>query len=98
MKNWEGCRMSAVNGTRGGPSFMSALLATSAFATIIAGGAAYAQEAPASDNSTVTEIVVTGTRIKSEGFTAPTPTQVLGQQELERAAQPNIFTAITQLP
>ncbi|TXI89074.1 MAG: TonB-dependent receptor, partial [Cupriavidus sp.] len=90
--------MSAVNGTRGGPSFMSALLATSAFATIITGGAAYAQEAPASDNSTVTEIVVTGSRIKSEGFTAPTPTQVLGQQELERAAQPNIFTAITQLP
>jgi iron complex outermembrane receptor protein len=46
----------------------------------------------------VTEIVVTGTRIRSTGFTAPTPTQVLGQADLERAAQPNIFTAITQLP
>jgi iron complex outermembrane receptor protein len=46
----------------------------------------------------VTEIVVTGTRIRSTGFTAPTPTQVLGEADLERAAQPNIFTAITQLP
>ncbi len=94
--------MSAVGSTQGGSSFLSALLATSAFVTILGAGSAHAQAAqtpPAADNgSTVTEIVVTGTRIRSEGFTAPTPTQMLGQQELERAAQPNIFTAITQLP
>jgi outer membrane receptor protein involved in Fe transport len=82
---------------------LNALLATSAFVTIVAGGAAHAQTAqtpptPGSEDSVVTEIVVTGSRIRSEGFTAPTPTQMLGQQELERAAQPNIFTAITQLP
>ncbi|WP_066685423.1 TonB-dependent siderophore receptor [Caulobacter sp. CCH9-E1] len=95
--------MSAVGSTRGGSSFLSALLATSAFATIMVGGAAHAQAAqtpPATtaDDSVVTEIVVTGSRIRSTGFTAPTPTQVLGAAELERAAQPNIFTAITQLP
>jgi iron complex outermembrane receptor protein len=58
------------------------------------------QTAPAADarRHGLTEIVVTGTRIRSTGFTAPTPTQVLGQADLERAAQPNIFTAITQLP
>ena len=92
--------MSAVGSTRGG--FLSALFATSAFATVLAAGAAQAQAAqtpPASDNSSVvTEIVVTGTRIRATGFTAPTPTQVLGTADLERAAQPNIFTAITQLP
>ena len=92
--------MSAVGSTRGGLSLLSALLATSAVATIMAAGSASAQEAPASDtpSATVSEIVVTGTRIRSTGFTAPTPTQVLGAADLERAAQPNIFTAITQLP
>ena len=94
--------MSADRSTQGGSSFLKALLATSAVATIMAGGSAYAQaaQAPAAsnDSSVVTEIVVTGTRIKASGFTAPTPTQVLGQADLERAAQPNIFTAITQLP
>jgi iron complex outermembrane receptor protein len=92
-------QMSAVGSTPRGIAFLSALLATSAFATVLAAGAANAQQAaPPADSATVTEIVVTGTRIRSTGFTAPTPTQVLGQAELERAAQPNIFTAITQLP
>jgi iron complex outermembrane receptor protein len=93
--------MSAVGSTRGGSSLLSALLATSAFATILSAGAAQAQTAPAAatpDTSVVTEIVVTGTRIRSSGFSAPTPTQVLGEADIERAAQPNIFTAITQLP
>jgi iron complex outermembrane receptor protein len=92
--------MSAVGSTRGGSTLLSALLATSAFATIMSAGVAQAQTAPAAtpDTSVVTEIVVTGTRIRSTGFSAPTPTQVLGEADIERAAQPNIFTAITQLP
>lgn len=88
--------MSAIEGVQKGASLLSVLLASSAVATLFAGGAAQAQTAPASDS--VSEIVVTGTRIRSTGFTAPTPTQVLGTADLERAAQPNIFTAITQLP
>jgi outer membrane receptor protein involved in Fe transport len=43
-------------------------------------------------------IVVTGSRIVSTGFSQPTPTTVLNAQDLEKMAQPNIFTAITQLP
>jgi len=43
-------------------------------------------------------VVVTGTRITSGGFSAPTPTQVLSADDLQKVAQPNIFTAITRLP
>ncbi|WP_163230529.1 TonB-dependent receptor plug domain-containing protein [Caulobacter rhizosphaerae] len=87
-----------------GPSFLNALFATSAVAVLLSAGAASAQTEPApapadpASATALSEIVVTGTRIRSTGFTAPTPTQVLGQADLERAAQPNIFTAITQLP
>ncbi len=95
--------MSALGRMRGGAPFLKVLFATSAVAMIISAGSASAQAAktpePAEPAATaLTEIVVTGTRIRSTGFTAPTPTQVLGQADLERAAQPNIFTAITQLP
>jgi len=93
--------MSALGRTRRGSRFLNVLFATSAVAMIASAGSASAQTAPASsepDATALTEIVVTGTRIRSTGFTAPTPTQVLGQADLERAAQPNIFTAITQLP
>ncbi|GGL23481.1 TonB-dependent receptor [Caulobacter rhizosphaerae] len=80
------------------------MFATSAVAVLLSAGAASAQTEPApapadpASATALSEIVVTGTRIRSTGFTAPTPTQVLGQADLERAAQPNIFTAITQLP
>ena len=50
------------------------------------------------DKSDATTIVVTGTRITSSGFSAPTPTTVLNSEELQKVAQPNIFTAITRLP
>ncbi|WP_369059006.1 TonB-dependent receptor [Caulobacter sp. 73W] len=93
--------MSALGGARGGVTLIGALLASSALVTIAAAGpaSAQAQSSPPADNAAaLSEIVVTGTRIRSSGYTAPTPTQVLGQADLERAAQPNIFTAITQLP
>ncbi|MBM7404674.1 MULTISPECIES: TonB-dependent receptor plug domain-containing protein [Sphingomonas] len=44
-----------------------------------------------------TEVVVTGTRITT-GFNAPTPTTVIGEDQLQKNAQPNIFNAIAQLP
>ena len=44
------------------------------------------------------DIVVTGSRITSSGFTAPTPTTVIGAEQIENNAQPNIFNTIAQLP
>lgn len=84
-----------------GPSFLNALFATTAVAVIASAGAASAQTAPeptSPEASTVETVIVTGSRIKSTGFTAPTPTQALGQADLERNAEPNVFTTIAQLP
>ncbi|MEG3084613.1 TonB-dependent receptor [Sphingomonas sp. PB2P12] len=44
------------------------------------------------------DIVVTGTRITSSGFNAPTPTTVIGEEQILKNAQPNIFTTVAQLP
>jgi len=44
------------------------------------------------------EVIITGSRIQSSGFTAPTPTTVIGEAQIQTNAQPNIFTTIAQLP
>lgn len=73
-------------------------------------GAASAQTAadpapaavPQSDATAQTEqndqIVVTGSRIVASGFTAPTPTTVIGAEQIAANAQPNLFNTIAQLP
>src|SRR3984957_3598525 len=48
--------------------------------------------------SEVTTIVVSGTRRPSSGFTAPTPTSVVTAESLQKSAEPNVFTTISQLP
>ncbi|WP_380783971.1 TonB-dependent receptor plug domain-containing protein [Sphingomonas sp. R86520] len=48
--------------------------------------------------TTANDIVVTGTRITSSGFNAPTPTTVIGEEQILKNAQPNIFTTVSQLP
>jgi outer membrane receptor protein involved in Fe transport len=52
----------------------------------------------AAEHEELSTIVVSGTRIISTGFSAPTPTTMLNAADLEKSAQPNIFTTITQLP
>ena len=44
------------------------------------------------------DLVVTGSRITTSGFNAPTPTTVIGEEQIANNAQPNIFTTIAQLP
>ncbi|KQM77732.1 TonB-dependent receptor [Sphingomonas sp. Leaf22] len=44
------------------------------------------------------DIVVTGSRIVANGFNAPTPTTVIGEEQIANNAQPNIFNTIQQLP
>ena len=43
-------------------------------------------------------IVVTGSRIQTSGFTAPTPRTGVGEEQIEGGAQPNIFSTVIQLP
>jgi outer membrane receptor protein involved in Fe transport len=77
-----------------------------ALATALAVTPAFAQDAPAqqpdapaADQDTPErDIVVSGTRIMTTGFTAPTPTTMVSEAQIENNAQPNIFNTIAQLP
>jgi iron complex outermembrane receptor protein len=53
---------------------------------------AFAQEA------SVEQVVVSSTRITRSGYDAPTPTTVIGADDIAKNAEPNIFTTINQLP
>ncbi|MDE1917972.1 MAG: TonB-dependent receptor [Sphingomonadales bacterium] len=78
-----------------------ALIALTLAAPALAQGAAPAPETPApapASPQTARDIIVTGSRITSSGFSAPTPTQVLSSAAIAKNAQPNVFTTIAQLP
>lgn len=44
------------------------------------------------------DIIVTGTRLGLTGFTAPTPVTVIGGDQIQRMASPNVGEALGQLP
>lgn len=82
-------------------------------ATAMAGGAifaatfalsasetAMAQMSESSQENSVPEqaIVVTGSRLMANGFEAPTPTTVLGQDQIETVAPNNIADVVNRLP
>ncbi|NWK94481.1 TonB-dependent receptor [Sphingobium lactosutens] len=82
-----------------------------AMASMALAGAAQAQSEPAPAAQTIApqdtatdeapraaDIVVTGSRITTSGFNAPTPTTVIGEEQIANNAQPNIFNTIAQLP
>ncbi|OON63184.1 TonB-dependent receptor [Massilia sp. KIM] len=46
----------------------------------------------------VNTVVVSGSRIATRGFTQPTPTTSLSSADLEKAAKPNLFNTLTELP
>jgi outer membrane receptor protein involved in Fe transport len=64
------------------------------------GGASYALAAQPSEPSdqSVSEVVVTGSRIISNGFSAPTPVTVLSDQDLKARAPGGVPDALRQLP
>jgi len=73
----------------------ASVLAGVALAPLIALSAvpAHAQEA-----QEIGEVIVTGSRITRSGFTAPTPTTVLGAEEIAKKAPVNIADYVNQLP
>jgi outer membrane receptor protein involved in Fe transport len=67
--------------------------ASSGLALVSATGLAHAQTA-----SNTSEVVVTASRITASGFSAPTPTTVIGTDAIAKQASPSLFQAITELP
>lgn len=50
------------------------------------------------DDQGLQEIVVTGSRIISSGYTQPTPTSMISAEDIELEAAPNLFNTIAELP
>lgn len=61
-------------------------------------GQLFAQEAPATDELVLEDIVVTGSRIVRDGYDAPTPTTVLGEELLKGIPVQNISEQLNFLP
>jgi outer membrane receptor protein involved in Fe transport len=79
---------------KNGRSAAGLLCAASATALSLGfAGAAFAQDAAA-----VGEVVVTASRIQAAGFTAPTPTTVLGSADLQRRAPTSVLEVINDIP
>jgi outer membrane receptor protein involved in Fe transport len=74
-----------------------AMFAGTMLSTGMAAGAWAAQPNDSADQS-VTELVVTGSRIVSNGFSAPTPVTVLSEADLKARAPGGVPDALRQLP
>ncbi|HEY1152045.1 MAG TPA: TonB-dependent receptor [Pseudoduganella sp.] len=55
-------------------------------------------EVAAASSGNGNTVVVSGSRIAARGFTQPTPTTSLSSADLEKAAKPNIFESLIELP
>ena len=77
-----------------GRSAATYMCAASATALILG----LATAASAQDAADVGEVVVTASRIQSAGFTAPTPTTVLGTADLQRRAPTSVLEVINDIP
>ena len=75
----------------------ASLLAASSIFAMAAATSALAQDNQGSSNS-VEQVVVTGSRITTAGYEAPTPVTVVDAAMLQRDAQTDIADSIRQLP
>lgn len=71
----------------------------SAVAAALVAGTIHAQESAAiGTDGAIEEVMVTGTRIVRDGYQAPTPVSVLGEEALNAMAVTNIADAVNRLP
>jgi iron complex outermembrane receptor protein len=76
----------------------SSALALSLLVSFTATQVALAEPEADSGTSALEEVIVTGTRIQANGFTAPVPTTILSRSDIETVALPNIADVVNQLP
>ncbi len=69
-------------------------LCSSALAALAVGSTAHAQGA----GGTADEVVVTGSRVITNGFSAPTPVTVVTMEQMQQTAPNSLSDAINQLP
>ncbi len=102
----QGSLESGAGTLRGAKEAAGLLLASSAIALVTAQPVS-AQAVPEDDlvygaeaasDSDDGQIVVTGSLVARSGFTAPTPTTVMGEAELARIAAPTVADALNEMP
>ena len=79
-------------------SHISLLLLSSSLLSLSLAGPAWSQDAGGGAAPNVEAVTVTGSRVASKGFDAPTPTTVLGSQELEAKAALTVTDIISEIP
>jgi outer membrane receptor protein involved in Fe transport len=70
----------------------------SAVAIAVLSALSLSAQAQDSDSELLGEVVVTGSRIVRDGFTAPTPLTVVGAEQVQQQAAPNLIDYLTTLP
>ncbi len=56
------------------------------------------EEKPQEAGAVLSPVIVTGSRINAKGFTQPTPTTRIDAVDMEKAAKPNLFNVLAELP
>ncbi|MDG2520281.1 TonB-dependent receptor [Caulobacter segnis] len=82
---------------RGRRTFMGCDTAVALAAAFLAPALAQAQTA-SPEAETVTEVIVTGSRLAARGFQAPTPVNVVGAEELALSGTQNVETLLNDTP
>lgn len=78
---------------------LSKLLGTTVLTSVIGlAGAAAAQDAPSEPATTVDEVVVTGSRIRLQDYTAPNPVTTVTAESIEFSGATNLGAFLTDLP
>ena len=79
---------------------LSSTLGVAAVLTTAGLARAQSQTAPVAGSSadSISEVVVTATRIARQGYSAPTPTTVVGVQDIQASAPVNLADYINELP
>lgn len=82
---------------RGRRTFMGCDTAIALATAFLVPALAQAQT-PSAETETVTEVIVTGSRLAARGFQAPTPVNVVGAEELALSGTQNVETLLNDTP
>lgn len=73
-------------------------LATAVLLPALAHAQSQTQDPTSAEAATVTEVVVTGSRLAARGFQAPTPVTVIGEEEIGLSGTQNVETLLNDTP
>src|SRR5690606_16559095 len=90
-----GDRQMIISKARKGHTYRTSLAASVALSALVA---VAAHPAAAQEAAQVEEVMVTASRVVRDGYEAPTPTTVIGAEDIAQAAPANIADYVNQLP